>query len=38
MKSWVLPAAAMVAVEYAFALLIGFRVGFRYESRSRLMR
>lgn len=30
MKSWVLPAATMVAVEYAFALLIGFRVGFRY--------
>jgi hypothetical protein len=29
-KSWALPAAIIIAVEYAFALLIGAKVGFRY--------
>ncbi|HEX3423883.1 MAG TPA: phosphatase PAP2 family protein [Sphingomicrobium sp.] len=30
MKSWAVPAAIIVAVEYLFALLIGARVGFHY--------
>jgi hypothetical protein len=29
-KSWLTPAAIVVAVEYLFATLIGFRVGFHY--------
>jgi hypothetical protein len=31
MRTWALPAAAIVAVEYLFALLIGLRIGFRYQ-------
>jgi PAP2 superfamily len=31
MKSWAIPAAIIVAVEYLFALAIGARVGFRYQ-------
>ena len=30
MRSWVIPAAIIVAIEYATALLIGFRVEFRF--------
>jgi hypothetical protein len=30
MKSWAVPAAIIVAVEYAMAILIGARAGFRY--------
>lgn len=30
LRSWVLPATALVAIEYLFALLIGAKVGFRY--------
>jgi hypothetical protein len=30
MRSWAVPAAVVVAIEYLFALLIGFRVGFHY--------
>lgn len=30
MKSWVVPAAVVVTLEYAFALIIGAHVGFRY--------
>lgn len=30
MKSWLIPAAAIVLIEYATALLIGTRVGFHY--------
>jgi hypothetical protein len=30
MKSWAVPAAIIVAVEYLFALTVGERVGFRY--------
>src|SRR5690242_1007674 len=30
MKSWAIPAAIIVAVEYLFAIVIGARVGFRY--------
>jgi hypothetical protein len=30
LKSWLIPAAIIVSVEYLFALLIGFRVGFHY--------
>ena len=30
MKSWVIPATVLVAVEYAFAFLIGAKVGFHY--------
>jgi PAP2 superfamily len=29
-KTWVVPAAAIISVEYVFALLIGFKVGFHY--------
>jgi len=29
-KSWALPAAVIISVEYSFALLIGTKVGFRY--------
>ncbi len=29
-KSWAVPAAAIISVEYLFALLIGAKVGFRY--------
>jgi hypothetical protein len=31
MKSWAVPAAIIVAVEYIFALVVGDRVGFRYQ-------
>jgi hypothetical protein len=30
MKSWAVPAAIIVSIEYAFALIIGARVGFHY--------
>src|SRR3954447_7050465 len=30
MKSWAIPAAIIVAIEYVFALSIGMRVGFHY--------
>src|SRR5947208_11923212 len=30
MKSWAVPAAIIIAIEYAFALAIGMRVGFHY--------
>lgn len=29
-RSWAIPAAILVAIEYAFALIIGARIGFRY--------
>lgn len=31
MRSWALPTAIIIAVEYLFALAIGMRVGFRYQ-------
>lgn len=31
MKSWAIPAAIIVAVEYLFAFAIGMKVGFRYQ-------